>query len=109
MKKRDEQKFNEYVFSSPKAKKKGYTTNLFEAKQKIIDATGIEFTFHDLRRTFGTIAENLDYGQYTIKRLLNHTVSGDVTEGYIQISDKKLRLAMQEVEDIVFEGYKKGG
>ncbi|MFW1852647.1 tyrosine-type recombinase/integrase [Acinetobacter guillouiae] len=109
MKKRDEQKFNEYVFSSPKAKKKGYTTNLFQAKQKIIDETGIQFTFHDLRRTFGTIAENLDYGQYTIKRLLNHTISGDVTEGYIQISDKKLRLAMQEVEDIVFEGYKKGG
>ena len=109
MKSRYEQKYNEYVFASPKAKKKGYTSNLYEAKQKIIEQTGIQFTFHDLRRTFGTIAENLDYGQYTIKRLLNHTVSGDVTEGYIQISDKKLRLAMQEIEDIVFEGYKEGG
>ncbi|MCU4316644.1 integrase family protein [Acinetobacter bereziniae] len=108
MRKRNEQKFNEFVFSSPRSKLKGYTTNLYEAKQKIIDETGIEFTFHDLRRTFGTIAENLDYGQYTIKRLLNHTVSSDVTEGYIQISDKKLRLAMQEIEDIVFEGYKEG-
>lgn len=109
MRSRYEQKFNEYVFSSPKSKLKGYTTNLFDAKRKIIEETGIQFTFHDLRRTFGTIAENLDYGQYTIKRLLNHTVTGDVTEGYIQISDKKLRLAMQEIEDIVFEGYKKGG
>ncbi|WP_333666267.1 integrase family protein [Acinetobacter guillouiae] len=108
MRKRYEQKFNEFVFSSPRSKLKGYTTNLYEAKQKIIDETGFEFTFHDLRRTFGTIAENLDYGQYTIKRLLNHTVSSDVTEGYIQISDKKLRLAMQEIEDIVFEGYKEG-
>lgn len=109
MKKRYDQKYNEYVFASPRSKKKGYTSNLYEAKQKIINETGIQFTFHDLRRTFGTIAENLDYGQYTIKRLLNHTVSDDVTEGYIQISDKKLRLAMQEIEDIVFESYKKGG
>lgn len=108
LREREANKINEYVFASSSAKKKGYTTNLFLAKQKIIDKTGIEFTFHDLRRTFGTIAENLDYGQYTIKRLLNHTVSGDVTEGYIQISDKKLRLAMQEIEDIVFEGYKEG-
>ncbi|MBJ8424545.1 tyrosine-type recombinase/integrase [Acinetobacter bereziniae] len=105
---RETKKFNEYVFASKSGKIKGYTTNLSKGKQKIIDETGIEFTFHDLRRTFGTIAENLDYGQYTIKRLLNHTVSGDVTEGYIQISDKKLRLAMQEIEDIVFEGYKEG-
>ena len=68
----------------------------------------MEFTLHDLRRTFSSIAENLDYGQYTIKRLLNHTVSSDVTEGYVQISDKKLRMAMQEIEDIVFSGYEKG-
>lgn len=46
--------------------------------------------------------------EYTIKRLLNHTVSSDVTEGYVQISDKKLRMAMQEIEDIVFQDMKKG-
>ena len=108
MKSRKEQQYNEYVFASPRSKLKGYTTHLYEAKSKVIDASGVEFTFHDLRRTFSSIAENLDYGQYTIKRLLNHTVSSDVTEGYVQISDKKLRMAMQEIEDIVFSGYEKG-
>lgn len=108
MKSRKEQQYNEYVFASPRSKLKGYTTHLYEAKSKVIEASGVEFTFHDLRRTFSSIAENLDYGQYTIKRLLNHTVSSDVTEGYVQISDKKLRMAMQEIEDIVFSGYEKG-
>lgn len=108
MKNRKEQQYNDYVFASPRSKLKGYTTHLYEAKSKVIEASGVEFTFHDLRRTFSSIAENLDYGQYTIKRLLNHTVSSDVTEGYVQISDKKLRMAMQEIEDIVFSGYEKG-
>ena len=67
-------------FASSKVKKNGYTTNLFEAKQRIINETGIKFTFHDLRRRFEKIAENLDYGQYTIKMLLNHTIYGDLTE-----------------------------
>lgn len=108
MKSRKEQQYNDYVFASPRSKNKGYTTHLYEAKSKVIESSGVSFTFHDLRRTFSSIAENLDYGQYTIKRLLNHTVSSDVTEGYVQISDKKLRMAMQEIEDIVFSGYEKG-
>lgn len=108
MKSRKEQQYNDYVFASQRSKIKGYTTHLYEAKSKVIESSGVSFTFHDLRRTFSSIAENLDYGQYTIKRLLNHTVSSDVTEGYVQISDKKLRMAMQEIEDIVFSGYEKG-
>lgn len=108
MKSRKEQQYNDYVFASPRSKIKGYTTHLYEAKSKVIESSGVSFTFHDLRRTFSSIAENLDYGQYTIKRLLNHTISSDVTEGYVQISDKKLRMAMQEIEDIVFSGYEKG-
>ena len=109
MRSRKEQQYNEYVFASPKSKLKGHAAHLYEAKSKVIASSGVSFTFHDLRRTFSSIAENLDYGQYTIKRLLNHTVSSDVTEGYVQISDKKLRMAMQEIEDIVFAGYKEGG
>ncbi len=45
----------------------------------------------------------LDYGKYTIKKLLNHKNEdkNDVTAGYVQISDKKLRAAMNEIEEIV--------
>ncbi|WP_262438122.1 site-specific integrase [Acinetobacter ursingii] len=66
------------------------------------ERSGIEFTFHDLRRTFGTIANSLAIGSYTIKRLINHTLeddNNDVTEGYIQVSFEDLRRAMNLIED----------
>ena len=45
----------------------------------------VTFSLHDLRRTFVTIAESLDIPAYTLKRLLNHRASTDVTGGYIII------------------------
>jgi hypothetical protein len=47
----------------------------------------------------------LDYGPYTIKRLLNHRsgAKNDVTGGYVQVSIKKLRLAMNDIE-AVYQG-----
>ena len=51
----------------------------------------MEFTLHDLRRTFITIAESLDVPHYALKRLLNHRLSGDVTAGYIVSSAERLR------------------
>ena len=69
------------------------------------EQTGIEISLHDLRRTFATICNNLDYGPYTIKRLLNHRsgAKNDVTGGYVQVSLKKLRLAMNDIE-AVYQG-----
>ncbi|WP_353573403.1 integrase family protein, partial [Candidatus Albibeggiatoa sp. nov. BB20] len=65
--------------------------------------SGIEFSCHDLRRTFATIAENLDISQYTIKRLLNHTNNQDVTAGYIIKDIERIRTAMQQITDSVIE------
>jgi integrase len=80
----------------------GYIVNRSKARLVVSQTTGIKFTFHDLRRTFGTIAENLDIGQFTIKRLLNHKVDDkDVTSGYIQVSMEKLRIAMSMIENVV--------
>lgn len=36
--------------------------------EKVIAMSGIEFTLHDLRRTFATIAESLDLSAYALKR-----------------------------------------
>lgn len=107
MKKRRAQVTSEWVFPSAKSKA-GHITNISKVRQKINKSCGIEFSFHDLRRTFGSIAENLDYGRYTIKRLLNHKEDDDrdVTSGYIQVSEKKLREAMNAIEDIVLCKYK---
>jgi len=51
--------------------------------QRVIRDSNVQFTLHDLRRTFITIAESLDIFAYAIKRLVNHKISGDVTAGYI--------------------------
>ena len=71
----------------------------------LAEQTGIEISLHDLRRTFATICNNLDYGPYTIKRLLNHRsgARNDVTGGYVQVPLKKLRLAMNDIE-AVYQG-----
>lgn len=105
MKKRYAQAKNEWVFPSAKSTS-GHIVNISKVRQKINKSCGIEFSFHDLRRTFGTIAENLDYGQYTIKCLLNSKDDDrDVTVGD-QVSERKLREAMNAIEDIVLGAYK---
>jgi integrase len=68
--------------------------------QRVIDETGIEFTMHDLRRTFTTTAEALNVGTYTLKRLLNHrTRRDDVTAGYTVLTPEELRDPSQRIEN----------
>lgn len=59
--------------------------------------SGVVFTLHDLRRTFATVAEGLDIAGYTLKRLLNHTIHGDVTAGYIVTDVERLRGPMERI------------
>lgn len=105
MKKRSKQIKGEWVFPSKKSKS-GHIENISKVRAKINSECGISFTFHDLRRTFASIAESLDYGKYTIKKLLNHKDDGDVTSGYVQVSNKKLREAMNEIEIIILGGHR---
>ena len=62
-------------------------------------SSGIAFGFHDLRRTFATLAERLDLSAYAIKRLLNHADNGDVTSGYLIADPERLREPMQRISD----------
>lgn len=108
MKKRRRQIQGEWVFPSVKSAS-GHIVNISKVRAKINAICKIRFTFHDLRRTFGSIAENLDYGHYTINRLLNRKKdddSSDATSEYIQINDKKLREAMNLIEDTILGEYK---
>lgn len=92
---------NEYVFSGS-----GRVGNLIEPRKqmvKITQKTGIEFTVHDLRRTFITIAESLDISAYALKRLLNHKMdNSDVTAGYIITDVERLRKPMNQVSNYIF-------
>lgn len=70
---------------------------------RIILETGIQFSCHDLRRSFITIAEGLDIPAYALKRLLNHKMNGDVTAGYIMTDVERLRKPMQQITDYLLK------
>jgi hypothetical protein len=63
------------------------------------DKTNLEFSLHDLRRTFITTAEALDISPYAIKGLVNHSLGNGVTEGYIKMTLERLRGPAQLVTD----------
>jgi integrase len=90
---------SDYVFPGPG--KNGYIIEPRKQMAKVIEATGIQFTVHDLRRTFITIAESLDIPAYALKRLLNHKMSRDVTAGYIMLDVERLRKPMQLIADFI--------
>lgn len=92
---------NEYVF--PGSGAGGYLVEPKRQTAKIIAETGIQFSCHDLRRTFITIAESLDIPAYALKRLLNHKMNGDVTAGYIVTDVERLRKPMQQITDYLLK------
>jgi hypothetical protein len=56
---------------------------------------------HDLHRTFATVPEGLDNAGYTLERLLNHTIHGDLTAGYIVTDVERLRGPMERISRFV--------
>lgn len=82
----------------------GDSGHLVEPKRAIMlvrGKTGINFTCHDLRRTFTSIGERIGIGPYTLKRLLDHKLKSDVTFEYAQVSLDDMRAAMQGITDNV--------
>ncbi|MDH5757459.1 MAG: integrase family protein [Nitrospinota bacterium] len=98
----------EYVFAGEG--EGGYIVEPKRQMKKIIESSGVNFTIHDLRRTFATVAESLDISGYALKRLLNHKQAGDVTAGYIVHDVERLRAPMQAITDaIMTRAGRKGG
>jgi integrase len=65
--------------------------------------TGIEFSSHDLRRTFATIAEASLLPETIIKRLLNHTTDNCVTGGYIRTEANTMKQAIDRVAGFIYQ------
>lgn len=65
----------------------------------VIKASGVEFSPHDCRRTFATIAEVVNLPLTMIKRLMNHVTTNDVTGGYIVTEEQTLREAINKIAD----------
>lgn len=81
----------------PSTGRKGHIVETKTFTARVTERSGVKFTLHDLRRTFITIAESLDIPHYSLKRLLNHRVGGDVTGGYIVIDAERLRKPVEAV------------
>lgn len=87
---------SEFVF--PSNSKSGHLSDPRKFLIKTRKLIGQDWTWHDLRRTFATIAERLDTSHYALKRLLNHSVE-DVTAGYLIHDPERLRTPMQDISD----------
>lgn len=100
LQRRREKTVGDYVF--PGGGAKGYLVEPRKFMTKVSVASGVNFTLHDLRRTFITVAESLDIPAYALKRLLNHKMHNDVTAGYIIADVERLRQPMQRITDVMF-------
>ncbi len=85
---------SEYVFPASrtgwKSKKR---THIQEPKATIGEvkkASGISFAPHDLRRTFGTLLNELNVSSYTVKKALNHAPDDVASRHYIQTRIKTM-------------------
>jgi integrase len=94
---RKEQATGPYVFAG--SGKHGYLVNPHKQIVRVRKASGLQFTIHDLRRTFITTAERLDISAYAVKHLANHLIRGDVTAGYVVMDVERLREPMQWITD----------
>ena len=90
-----------YVF--PRDSGTGYMQVPQKLMNRIVNESGVQFSVHDLRRTFITIAESLDIPAYALKRLLNHKMSNDVTAGYIITDVERLRQPMHKISDYIMK------
>lgn len=87
-----------YVF--PGKKPLTPISNTSKGVTKVITKlSGVPFLIHDLRRCFASTATQIGIDGYTLKLLLNHSVTSDVTAGYICLEPEYLRVHMQRITD----------
>ena len=92
-----------WVFPSNQTNSDGPITDLTRSYKRIGELNGMYITPHDLRRTFGTVANSLNINYPVLKRLLNHReakATDDVTLQYVQVSQKQLRTALNQIEKL---------
>lgn len=91
----------EWVFPSSQVKSDSHVKNMTQAYKNLSSEAGLYITPHDLRRTFISVANGLQMNYPVLKKLLNHRESqssDDVTLQYIQISQRQLREALNDIE-----------
>ena len=98
-----------YVFVSKTAgqpiKEPKYVLEKINTPIKLANPEWKSIHWHDLRRTYATLAETIGVGGYTLKRMLNHRVkrTNDVTAGYVVLSADELQEPAKRVEQTILE------
>lgn len=95
-------KNSNWVFQSSRQKDKHLSGGAGMVR-RVRTKSGITFSFHDLRRTFLTMGEKLDVPTYALKRLVNHSVSNDMTGRYLILDIERLRWHMCRITDAFVE------
>lgn len=96
-------RYGNYEFVFPGSGQSGHLQEPKKAVKRVKERSGVNFTIHDLRRTFITIAESLDISMYALKRLINHKITNDITGGYIVVDVERLREPVEKVAGYVLE------
>ncbi len=84
-----------YVF--PARGNRNLAGSMSRTFERVCKETGFNFTPHDLRRTFATVASEMGVDVYRIGATLNHSKQG-VTAGYIQTTVTMLRETLEAIE-----------
>lgn len=93
---------SEWVFQSHRTNKNGVRTHIVETKKAVKDviaASGVEFSPHDIRRSFGTLFNELGVSDFSVKRALNHAPHDTASKHYVLSRMKTLRPIYQEYEN----------
>ena len=97
-----DKKPEDYIFSANN--KLGHLKDHRKAVRQISADCKIEFSLHDLRRTFASIVENdigLNVSEYLQNRLLNHAQTDVHGKHYVQFDIERLKPIMQAVENFI--------
>lgn len=93
---------SEYVFHASrtgwKSKTRTYIKEPKKTLEKVQQASGISFAPHDLRRTFGTFFNELEVGDATVKKALNHAPSDITSRHYLQSRMKTMLPIYERLE-----------
>lgn len=93
---------SEWIFQSDRNGRK-HICGTAAIVRRVRAISGVDFSCHDLRRTFLTMGEKLDVPHYTLKRLVNHSIAKDVTGGYLVLDIERLRSQMSRITDAFLE------
>lgn len=96
---------SDYVFPASrvgwKSKEKTHIKETKKSIGEVKKASGLSFAPHDLRRTFGTLINELEVGEITVKRTLNHAPRDVTDRHYIQTRLRALLPIYKRLETLV--------